>query len=131
MERINRMGPHELEDLFSDLSSHLSHGDWSRLPETQIRMLLQRLDSFRSLSIDGLLERVNCFPGYNSDDSLNINEINRMSREYLSKFINVLIGLEEFERLSDPDIVAFFKIYDEARRLGNTRGNGGQNATER
>ena len=73
---------------------------------------------------------MNYFPGNSFDDSLNINEINDMSREDLSKFINVLIALEEFERLSDSDIVAIFKRYDEAR-LGNIRTNGGQNATER
>lgn len=130
MERVDMTGPHELEDLISELRSNLSHFG-NRLPGTQIQMLVDRISAFRSLSSDGPFARVNYIPGYNSDDSLNINEINRMSPEDLSKFINVLIHLGEFERLSDTEIVAFFRIYDEARRLENTRGNGGQNATER
>jgi hypothetical protein len=74
MAEINWMGPHELEELLSDLNNHLSNADWNRLPKSQKQMLAQRVYTFRRLSSDSPFERVNYFPGYNSDDSLNINE---------------------------------------------------------
>lgn len=73
---------------------------------------------------------MNHFPGYNSDDSLNINELNRMSRRYLVKFRYVLNALWELDRLSTPDFEAFQRIC-EAAGLGDVRGNGSLAVPER
>jgi hypothetical protein len=130
MERINRMGPHELEDFIFGLRHHLSHADWSRVPATQKRMLERRIVGFRTLSSDDTFARVNSFPGYNSDDSPNIDEINMMSLRTLNYFRYVLNALGEFERLSAPNVGAFLQIC-EAARLGDIREDGGQAVSER
>lgn len=135
IEEINRMGPHELEDLISDLRNHLSIADWNRFPASQTRMLGERICTFRSLSSDGPFERANHFPGYNSDDSLNINELSRTSLRYLVRFRYVLNALWELDRLSTPNVEAFQRIC-EARGLGDVRetgnrGNGSLAVSER
>jgi hypothetical protein len=127
-EVINRMGPLELEGFISDIR-RLAPGQFSRVNSTHQERLTQRILAFRSLSsegsfLTGLIRRTDKFPGYNPDDSLDIDGINRMSRQELANFRDVLNNLGEFERFSPQDIERF-QQRSEALRLEDILGNGG------
>jgi hypothetical protein len=125
------MGPHELEDFVSDLWQ-LSQAQRDRVDNDHITNLADRLLAFRSLGSEGFnleraMRRLESFPGYNQDGSLDFDSINRMGRREIADFRDAKVALGELERLMPLYAEQFQQRFDAVQQENHRRRVGPQN----